>query len=126
MASTFDPNNSQPDYGVHDVSMMVDDAEVVPGASKPTNNGSSPVGPRQSDDEYATPPHHKIPIEDVDAMMSIYDESAATPSSRNMEGKAHSAHALRRADTLSRSRPLVGWGRYRSVPTAGYPCRYQC
>ncbi|KAF9494125.1 hypothetical protein BDN71DRAFT_1432057 [Pleurotus eryngii] len=45
MAPTFDPNSSQPNYGVHDVLMMVDNDEVVTGAPKPTSDGSSPGDP---------------------------------------------------------------------------------
>lgn len=90
MAPTFDPNNSQPDYGVHDDSMMVDDTEVAP--------HSSPAHSNHTDDEYATPPNCKIPLEAVEAMMSAYDQTAADHSSPIMEGKVPSSHALRHAD----------------------------
>ncbi|KDQ27093.1 hypothetical protein PLEOSDRAFT_1084740 [Pleurotus ostreatus PC15] len=90
MDPLFNPNNSQPDYGAHDMSMMVDDAEIAPGASQPIADSnffcSSPAALHQSDDEYATPPHHKIPLEDVDTMMSIYDQTAATDPSQLFDG----------------------------------------
>ncbi|KAF4598696.1 hypothetical protein EYR38_007104 [Pleurotus pulmonarius] len=81
MAPTFDPNNSQPDYGVHDDSMMVDDTEVAPHSSPSPEHSV----PNHTDDEYATPPNRKIPLEAVEAMMSAYDQTAADHSSPMME-----------------------------------------
>lgn len=90
MAPTFNPNNSQPDYGVHDQSMMVDDVEAAPDALQPTLGGnSSPTGSRHTDDEYATPPNQKIPLEDIEAMMSIHEQMADEQTAMtHSQGKA--------------------------------------
>lgn len=62
MPPTFDPNSSQPNYDIHDEdSMMRDEA---PGSSPPAGD----------DDEFETPPNQKIPLEDIEEMMSQYDD----------------------------------------------------
>ncbi|KAJ8692507.1 hypothetical protein PTI98_009812 [Pleurotus ostreatus] len=72
MGPTFDPNNSQPNYGIHDDSMMRDDEddEGVLGASLSVRDTAT-------DDEYATPPNQKIPLQDLEEVMSQYDDGIA-------------------------------------------------
>lgn len=87
MGPTFDPNNSQPNYGIHDDSMMRDDEddEGVLGASLSVRDTAT-------DDEYATPPNQKIPLQDLEEVMSQYDDGIA------LEGKLtslHSAHLMK-------------------------------
>lgn len=107
MPPTFDPNSSQPNYAIHDEdSIMRDEA---PPSSPLTGDdsgwhkdsdslrdeapGSSP--PAGDNDEFETPPNQKIPLEDIEEMMSQYDDQNLNPDA---EGKSNPRYHLSLTD----------------------------